>query len=191
VAIIGVALWYWSSRAHEPPRSLVDQPSGNADDITVHPDFRGEWQTDLVASDSIAPLAQAKGRSVLVSRIIAAMPIAHVIRGDHRRIAVTVRTPLFEQTEEFPTDGTPTKVVGPDGEEAEAVTRWSEDGRSLITTTTDTTATRPIHVTITRSLSEEPGTMHVDIQYLLSDGTLLQAKRVFRLVSVSEKRIER
>ena len=143
-------------------------------------DFRGEWRLDRQASDPLGPVLRAKGKSLVEIIAASRMPVTHRIHGDHERLTVSVKTPFFHCIEELLTDGTPTRIVGPEGHVAEAVTRWSDDRRSLISTSTDLVGDGLATVTLARSLSADGETMYVHLDYVLPDGESIQIRRVFR-----------
>jgi hypothetical protein len=153
-----------------------------ADTGIARPDFRGDWKIDLAASESLAPILRAKGKSALESLMVSKAPITHVIRGDERRMTITVRTPVFEQTEQLLLDGTPTEVKDPEGKPVMAVTRWSDDGLALITVTRGDAET----LTFTRSLDPDRRTMYLDMEYRPANGMPIAVRRVFRLVRLAD-----
>jgi hypothetical protein len=182
-----ISAWLWWKQAvHiELNPALAAGTESDKKSGVSHPDFRGEWKYDRDASDSVDPLLEAKGISYLKRIALAKLPILHVIGGDHKRLAVTVKMPPFvEQTEELPTDGTPTKSASPEekGKMLDAVTRWSDDGQSLVTTTVDETDGKLARLVITRSLDPDRRTMYVDFQLHLPGREPLKARRVFRLI---------
>jgi hypothetical protein len=164
VAAAGAGLWLWwqSLVRIDPVPALAAGPRVPEGTGALHPDFRGDWRVDLEASESIAPIARAKGRSALEALVLSKVPVTHVIRGDDLRMRVVVQTPLFDRTEEVLTDGTPTHVVDAEGNEGEAVTRWGEDGQMLVTRTAESLAGQPVPVTIVRSLDPDHRTMYID-----------------------------
>jgi hypothetical protein len=185
------ALWLWwkqAIRIELNPALAAGTQSAGEPGVT-HPDFRGEWKLDVEASDSVDPLLKAKGIGFARRMAMVNLPVTNVIRGDHRRLFITVRmTPIIEQTEELPTDGTPTKSASPeDGKLLDSQTRWSADGQSLITTTVDEMDGKPIRLTVTRSLAPDRRTMYVDFRFQPPTGGPLEARRVFRLVKLPDE----
>src|SRR5262245_50521436 len=49
----------------------------------AHPDFRGDWELDAQASESLVPLVRAMGKSALKGRILSGLPMTQSVRGDH------------------------------------------------------------------------------------------------------------
>jgi hypothetical protein len=145
---------------------------------SLHPDFRGEWKLDVQASESLVPILRARGKSLMESLVVSRSPVTHVIGGDGNRMTVTVQTPLFTQIQELLLDGTPTDVNDPDGNRITAVSAWSADGQSLITTTNSPS----LRMTLTRRLDSDRRTMYLDVSYHSRAGEPIEVRRVFRLV---------
>ncbi len=182
-----LGLWWKKATSPTPNSALAAGTEAGEQAGVTHPDFRGEWQYDRSASDPVDPLLEAKGIGYLKRMALANLPITHVISGDHKRVRVTVKMPPFiEQTEELPTDGTPSKSASPEerGKMLDAVTRWSDDGQSLVTTAVDEMDGKPVRLIVTRSLAPDRRTMYVDFQLHLPTGEPLKARRVFRLVKL-------
>jgi hypothetical protein len=182
MAAAGVGLWLWvESLGHvEADPALVAGPPVRSETGVVHPDFRGEWKIDLASSESLAPILRAKGKSAVEVAVLSRVPITHIITGDHRQMTVRVKTPLFDRTEVLPLDGTLTHVADPEGNPAEATTRWSEDGQSIVTVTEQPS----LRVTITRSLDPDRRTMYLDLKYHFSKQDPICVRRVFRLIGL-------
>jgi hypothetical protein len=100
-------------------------------------------------------------------------------------MTVVVKTPLFEKKEELLLDGTPTRVSDPEGNPAEAVTRWSEDGQALITTATAVGGPAS-RVTLTRSLAPDRRTTYLDLDYRFAGKEPVRVRRVFRLIRLAD-----
>ena len=160
-------------------RVLLPARPGAGAAIT-YPDFSGEWKIDHSESDSLAPVLRAKGMSLLEIVAASRMPVTYRIQGNSRRLTVSLKTPFVEQTEELMTDGTPTRFIGLEGHVAEAVTRWSDDRRALITTTSDRVGVRLATVRLARSLTGDGQTMYIRLDYVLPEGERIQIRRVFR-----------
>jgi hypothetical protein len=188
IVVVAGGLWLWGDRLQQvwPNPALATGTQTDEATNVSHPDFRGDWQIDLQASEPVAPILRAKGKSALEINLASKVSSTQVIRGDQRRLTIVVKTFLFEQKEELLLDGTPTRVKPLDGPEAEAVTRWSEDGQSLITTTTDQAGGRVAQVTVTRSLDPDRRTMYVDLEYRFAEGEPIRVRRVFRLVRLPD-----
>jgi hypothetical protein len=190
---VGTGLWLWvESLGHvnaDPKlaaRGQVVTESG-----VSHPDLNGDWKLDLPASGSLTPIMRARGMSALECMILSKVPSTHVIRGDHRRMTLVIKTPLADRAGEIVVDGVPARVLDPEGKEVEAVTRWSEDGQSLIITTTEDAGGRPAELIMTRSLDADRRTMYLDFEYRLAGADPIKVRRVFRLVAVPEAAAQR
>jgi hypothetical protein len=153
-----------------------------------HPDFRGDWKLDLEASDSVAPILRAAGKSEWTILLASKTSVTHILRGDLRRLTLLIKTPVRDQKQELLLDGTPTRAIGPDGGETLASTRWSEDGQSLMTTT-QASSSQPLSFRITRSLAADRRTMCLDVECQGKDGNPIRVRRVFRLVALPPDRL--
>jgi hypothetical protein len=185
--LIGGAMFLWYGMAH-PEHTKIDprMKAGTQKDAQSgisHPDFRGDWKLDLEASDSVAPLLRAAGKSEWTISLASKVTSTHIIRGDLHRLTLRIETPVRTQEQEIPLDGTPTRVTGPDGSETLASTRWSEDGQALITTT-QASSQQPLSFRITRSLDADRRTMFLDVECQGRDGQPIRVRRVYRLVAL-------
>jgi hypothetical protein len=187
-AAVCTGLWLWvESLGHvDPDLTLAARGQVVTDSGVSHPDFNGDWQLDLPASESLTPIMRAKGKSDFECKVLAKIPSTHVIRGDYRRMTVAIKTPLGSRAGEVVTDGKPAKVLDPEGKEVVAVTRWSDDGQSLITTTPEDAGGRPAQMVMTRSLDPDRRTMYLDFEYRLPGADPIKVRRVLRLVAVPE-----
>ena len=64
VAGVCAALWLWWERHIR----VVPNTSLAVETQRGHPDFRGEWQLDLDASESLDPILEAKGKNLALRR---------------------------------------------------------------------------------------------------------------------------
>jgi hypothetical protein len=95
-----------------------------------------------------------------------------------------IKAPVLEQTVEIFTDGTPTKALAPDGTQSVVVTRWSEDGQSLISTSTDSANGQPAEMKMTRTLAPDRRSMYVDMEFTYAGGEPVRVRRIFRLIAL-------
>jgi hypothetical protein len=186
VAAIPAGLWLWLEwlgRINADP-SLAARTPVPTEAGVLHPNFSGDWKIDLEASESMTPILKLKGRSTLECVVLAKVPMTHVIRGDYRRYTIVIQTPVRDQSAEVYTDGRPIKALDPEGKETVAVTRWSEDGQSLVTTSTDTLNGQPAQMKMTRSLAPDGRTMYVDLEFTCAQTSPIRVRRVFRLIAL-------
>jgi hypothetical protein len=171
----GVAKWWTPSM-----RPLATQPV--AAKVTGPPDFTGRWQLDLKESGSMAPILKAKGRNAIEQGIAATLPITHIIKQSEQELTVRIETPLFTREEKIRLDGVPIASEDLERTKVESKSRWSDDGRAIITEAYPLDKEDPSHVTMRRYLADDGLSMFVDLDYQLPGDQRFQLRRVFRRV---------
>ena len=178
-----LAAWFVVGRSR-PTGSAVPyvalKPAANG---IEHPDFRGVWQLDLEASDSLVPILEAKGRNVIEQTLAANIPITHTIDiQDEREMIIKIGTPIFTKVERMLFDGSPLESIDLEGNHVEAKSTWSDDGQTIVTNVRGKAPGDNVTCTIRRSLTDKRQTMYVDLDYRFSAEQQFEIRRIFRRV---------
>jgi hypothetical protein len=143
-----------------------------------HPDFSGKWEIDRKASDDPDPLLKIEGRSSVERFLARRAKITQEITQTPTELIIRVK----DRVRTLPLDGRPGSNVDREGNTVISHSRWSDDGKAIITKSERTANERKINVTIVRRLSDDGDTMTDDVVYEVVDGETITLQRVFRRI---------
>ncbi|MGD9974982.1 MAG: hypothetical protein AB7S77_18130 [Desulfatirhabdiaceae bacterium] len=151
------------------------------------PDFTGQWQLDLEASDKLDDIATLQGMSWMEYKIFENMPVTQTIHQSENRITIIIDSLIKKRTEIIVPDGSVEEKKNEKGYLMQVRSFWAEDRSALLTWIETVTADKkPVKIVIRRSLSPDGQTMIQDIGVTTETGEGPNAKRIFRKINDSK-----
>ena len=145
------------------------------------PNFAGTWKLDRSQSDPMREMLKAQGYNALEVTILEKVPVTQVVVQSRDGMSIEIRSTVVKTSEQLRFDGQShpdrNNVLGP----LERLSRWSPDGRQLLTTTRyNAKCGLGAEMTVTRTIAgTERNRLMQETKVKLADGREFKARQVF------------
>jgi hypothetical protein len=95
----------------------------------ARPDFSGQWEMDLSASDPLGPILRELGLNRVLAALVSRVGVRQSIEMSEDALTVEVTTAVSTSTLRLEYDGSPTLAPGITGGETLCISRWLNDTR--------------------------------------------------------------
>lgn len=144
-------------------------------------DLSGVWVLDRSASESMDAMMAAEGISAIERRVYSHLGVTLKIRQTPGMVTINMITSVLSELEELKTDGSPQDREVFHVGKVTCKTTWADGGHALVTVT-DLKAGdgKPAQGIVHRSLEDNGNTLVQQLSLVLSDGTTIPVKRIYR-----------